>query len=147
MAATHDFECGSCGCYFENLYDNMDDVKDTYPCPECGDVAYKKLCAPIFKVSKKLTHNDRPNKLSDKQYAKEFAEYHMKQTKHRLEQSGNVHYKKYQYDVEKAKNTGEYVPRRLSDAEIKEKIKKAQEFTIDAHKRAGQEDKLGRKIT
>jgi hypothetical protein len=144
MPAMHNYECQSCGCYFEAFYEEMKEVTETHPCPDCGDVSKMQLSAPAFKVSKKLTANERPSKLADKKFAEEFTEYHIKHTKHRMARGGD-HYSQINYKPHK--DTSENKPRRLSDQEVKDKIKKCQDLTIDAHKRAGLEHKLGKRIT
>ena len=144
MPATHNYECKSCGYYFEAFFELMEDAEEIHPCPRCLEEAQREVSSPFFKMGKDGTSNGgRSPKLKDKQFAKEFTEHHYDKTVQRMENAGLAHYRNYSYNPDKDKR--EKKPKRLTQEELNKKVKKAQDLTIDAYKRAGKLDELGKK--
>ena len=144
MPAIHNYECPDCGCFFEAFFEFMDDAEETHPCVKCIGDAKRVITSPFFKMGKDGTSaGGRSPKLKDKKFAEEFTEYHFAHTKRRMETSGKRHYAAYDYNPENDK--GERKARRMSQEELNKKAKNAQEQTIEAYKRAGKLDELGKK--
>lgn len=145
MPATYDFECGECGP-FEKFYRTIPKRDVTKAKCECGRFGKRVPSLFTFKDEgwDQKAKKKKGSMLSDRTYAEEFTEEHLKRTKARMEGAGRAHYSRYEYNPDKDTRKDAEKPRLLNDDEFKEKIKKAKDLTIDAHKRAGKEDDLGR---